>query len=126
MRPWRTWIIIIFMLALGACSTPDPRFTAGLNSFQKADYSTARAKWRVAADAGVPNAQHGLGWIYENGLGVPQNYKTSAKWYSKAADQGHGGAQLNLGNFYDNGRGLPKDYKKAAAYFSRAAENNIA
>ena len=119
-------IAVSLMLALSACASADPRFTAGLKSFQKADYESALAKWHPAADAGVRNAQHGIGWLYEKGLGVEQSYKTSANWYLKAAAQGHGGAQLNLGNYFDSGKGFTKDYKIAAGFFAQAAKNNIA
>ena len=118
--------VLISLLLLAACSTADPRFVAGLESFQKADYSDALSKWRPAAIAGVQNAQHGMGWLYEKGFGTNQNYHISAMWYQMAADQGHGGAMLNLGNFYDNGNGFPKDYEIAAQYFGGAAEKNIA
>ena len=126
MGKWKQYATVLCLIALGSCSTADPRFTAGLSSFQKSDFAGAHKMWLPAANAGARNAQHGLGWLYEKGLGVAQNYQISAMWYRKAADQGHGGAQLNLGNFYDNGTGFAKDYKKAAAYFAKSAENNIA
>jgi hypothetical protein len=35
--------------------------------------------------------------MYQNGRGVPQDYKTAAKWYRLAAEQGLANAQSNLG-----------------------------
>ena len=34
--------------------------------------------------------------MYDNGQGVPQDYKTAVKWYRLAAEQGHAAAQNNL------------------------------
>ena len=33
--------------------------------------------------------QGNLGWMYENGRGVPQERPLALYWYNKAADQGH-------------------------------------
>jgi len=59
--------------------------------------------------------------MYENGRGVPQNYKQAAIWYRKAADQGHADAQSNLGLMYANGHGVPQDYVEVDKWFSIAA-----
>jgi len=32
-------------------------------------------------------AQNNLGVMYENGQGVPQDYKEAVKWYTKAAEE---------------------------------------
>ena len=50
---------------------------------------------RVAAEAGLVDAQFNLGGMYDVGLGVPQDYAEAAKWYGRAAEQGDARAQLN-------------------------------
>lgn len=40
------------------------------------------------ADMGNDEAQFGLGVMYENGDGVPQDYRQAAVWYRKSAEQG--------------------------------------
>lgn len=50
-----------------------------------------------AAEQGNAVAQFGLGFIYANGKGVPQNYTQAVYWYQKAAEQGLASAQVNLG-----------------------------
>jgi uncharacterized protein len=43
------------------------------------------AKWfRKATDQGYAPAQLSLGYLYAEGLGVPQNYVQAYKWYSLA------------------------------------------
>ena len=49
-----------------------------------------------AAEQGHAEAQLNLGWMYQFGRNVPQNYEEAIKWFRKAAEQGHAGAQLNL------------------------------
>ena len=50
--------------------------------------------------------------MYENGLGVSQDYYEALKWYRKAAEQGYWVAQFNLGIMYENGLGLRKTSTK--------------
>ena len=37
-----------------------------------------------------------MGFMYDNGQGVPQNDKTALKWYALAAEQGYVDAQINF------------------------------
>ncbi|KAF8947428.1 hypothetical protein BGZ52_007849, partial [Haplosporangium bisporale] len=50
-----------------------------------------------AADQGHMGAQFNIGFLYDDGQGVPQDYSQAMKWYLKAADQGDMDAQLNIG-----------------------------
>jgi uncharacterized protein len=50
-----------------------------------------------------------LGFRYENGFGVPQNYAAAADLYLRAAEQGDAFAQARLGLSYDKGHGVPID-----------------
>lgn len=45
--------------------------------------------YRKAADQGDAFAQTGIGCLYHDGLGVPQDYAEAMRWYRKAADQGN-------------------------------------
>jgi TPR repeat protein len=66
-------------------------------------------------------AQYGLGALYDEGVGVPQNYADAAKWYQKAADQGMAGTQYSLGILYIKGDGVPQNYVKAHMWLNLAA-----
>jgi len=48
--------------------------------------------------------------MYNEGLGVPQDYKEAVRLYRLAAEQGHAEAQYNLGQMYRQGLGVPQDY----------------
>ena len=52
--------------------------------------------WLKKAEQGDADAQFNLGYLYESGRGVSQDYNEAAKWYRKAAEQGHEKAIRNL------------------------------
>ena len=58
---------------------------------------------------GSPRAMGQLGFRYENGFGVPQNYIAAADLYRQAAELGDPFAQSRLGLIYDRGHGVPVD-----------------
>ena len=76
---------------------------------------------QAAANNGDANAQFSLGFLYEQGQGVPQNYTQAAFWYLKAAAQGDAAAQFNLGAMYQFGVSVPQDYAIAYALYNLAA-----
>jgi TPR repeat protein len=61
-----------------------------------------------------------LGFRYENGLGVPQNYVAAADLYQRAAERGDAFAQSRLGLSYDRGHGVPRDYILAYKWLNLA------
>lgn len=61
-----------------------------------------------------------LGFRYENGSGVPQNYVAAADLYLRAAEQGDAFAQSRLGLSYDKGHGVPLDYILAYKWLNLA------
>ena len=52
---------------------------------------------RVKAEQGHSTAQLILGYLYETGGGISQDYKEAAKWYRQSAKQGNSMAQAMLG-----------------------------
>lgn len=69
---------------------------------------------------GDPRAQAWLGYLYEKGIGVPQNAEKAVYWYHCAADRGQPHAQFLLGMAHDLGRGAPQDYILAYAWTNQA------
>ncbi len=91
------------------------------NGAGKVEYATALRGYRPLAERGDAKAQFGLGLMYGNGEGVPQDYAEALQWYRKAAAQGHATAQYNLGLMYGNGEGVPQDYVQAHMWYNLAA-----
>jgi uncharacterized protein len=77
---------------------------------------------------GSPRAIGRLGFKYEHGFGVPQNYVAAADLYRRAAEQGDAFAQAQLGLSYDKGHGVPHDlilsYKWLDLAAARASRPN--
>jgi TPR repeat protein len=92
----------------------------GNAAYNQGDYDTALRAWRPLAEQGDPGAQLNLGFMYDNGYGVPQDYKEAIKWYRRAAEQGNDRAQYNLGLIYDGGYGVPQDYVQAYMWYDIA------
>jgi hypothetical protein len=83
-------------------------------------YAKAMPSYRMAADQGNADAQELMGWFYENGRGVSQDYDEAMRWYRKAADQGNRNAQNLIGTLYLNGLGVPRDPEHASQWFLKA------
>src|SRR5690348_9778011 len=90
---------------------------AGIDAWQRSDYSGAVAIWRPLAEKGDPDAEFNLGQAYRLGRGVPINLAAAKTWFERAANQGHVDAETTLGLLlFQNGsqaEGL-KWLKKAA------------
>lgn len=74
-----------------------------------------------AAEQGLARAQYNLGYMYNLGEGVKQDYELAHKWYLNAARQGYASATNNLGYMYEAGEGVEINYEKAHMYYSLSA-----
>ena len=70
---------------------------AGIDAWQKSDYSGAVAIWRPLAEKGDADAEFNLAQAYRLGRGVPLNLAAAQSWFQRAATQGHVDAQTTLG-----------------------------
>ncbi len=78
------------------------------------------------AQAGDADAQHLLGYIYENGLGVPRDMVRALAFYSKAANQGQADSQYALGDLAFTGDGVKRNLERAAGWYKLAAARSHA
>jgi hypothetical protein len=77
--------VVLFMAGFASADV-----AAGRKAFDEGNYEKAMSEWQGAADKGDPEAEFGLGSLYEQGLGgLAQDYKRAGYWYSKAAEQGN-------------------------------------
>jgi len=83
----------------------------------------ASRRLRALARRGDARAQAELGFAYENGYGVPQNYIVAVIWYRRAARRGNATAQYLLGLMYDRGLGVHEDTIAAQKWLILAAAN---
>ena len=113
-------VLSIVCLTGSACADIKPAVDRSKNN--RAEYEATAKALRKSAEEGDASAQYRLGQLYDEGAGVPQDYRQAKEWFEKAAKQGHVGAQLNLGTLYLQGEGAPQSAQMAVFWFSRAAE----
>jgi hypothetical protein len=101
---------------------------AGSAAFEKGDYVRAMAEWTSAAAHGDPDAEFGLGMLYERGDGaVKQSYKEADRWYQKAAEHDNIGAQYRLALIWSAGSDeFPADLIEAYKWILLASERGLA
>jgi clan AA aspartic protease (TIGR02281 family) len=116
--------IAVLLGSVGVSSAAD--FNTGLDAYMRDDYATALREWTPLAEQGDAQAQHNLGWMYDNGQGVAQDYLEAELLYRQAAAQGLADAQANLGFMYANGQGVAQDDVEAVRWWRLAAEQGIA
>jgi TPR repeat protein len=95
-------------------------FRQGVSAYNRQDYVLASRILIPLAEQGQPAAQTYLGYMFETGRGVPQNYTEAAMWYRRAAEQGDSQAQYSLGLLYDRGQGVPRDIVEASKWLNLA------
>ena len=104
--------VVLVILLIGAASIRPAcaeGLTRGIGANYRGDYTQVVRKLAPAAARGNAWAQGQLGFMYENGFGVPQNYVIAADLYRSAAEQGDPFAQSRLGLSYDRGHGVRAD-----------------
>src|SRR3954464_9324611 len=91
---------------------------AGIEAWQRADYTAAVAIWRPLAEKGDADAQFNLGQAYRLGRGVTINLGAAKTWFERAANKGHLDAQTTLGLLlFQNG-----DQAQGLKWLKQAAE----
>ena len=114
--------VALFFAALG-CSpgAKADALSAGERAYARHDYVQAAPLLLAEAERGSPVAQTYIGYMYQNGLGVPRNYAVAAGWLDQAAEQGAPTAQFLLGLLFDKGYGVPQDWVQAEVWLNLAA-----
>jgi TPR repeat protein len=114
------------------------RLHEAINSLGKKEFSLAHQLFLKLADKGMPEAQINLGMMFENGQGVPQDFKKAIRWYRLAANQGLTKAQeklnsllkisptaqinFDLGVRFETGQEVPQDFREAIRFYRLAAD----
>ena len=85
------------------------------------DFARAAELFRMAADAGNPEAQYALATFYKEGRGVTKDLNEAARLLGAAARAGHTDAEVEYAIALFNGTGVAKNESAAAGYFLKAA-----
>lgn len=90
-------------------------------AYRNKDYAAAMAQLAPLAAQGDADAQMLVGFMYQNGKGVPQDYAEAMRLYKLAANKGNNNASFNLGIMYQQGIGVPIDLQEAFRWFQISA-----
>ena len=88
--------IIGLTVLLSACVNSLSSLNSGIENFKKQNYRTAFIKLMPIAEAGNPDAQYAIGYMYYYGQGVVEDREKASHWMKLAARQGQPQAQKAL------------------------------
>jgi uncharacterized protein len=112
-------IALALLTSAGTADADDAAVCVG--AFAKEQWTRALPACTKAANQGDAGAQYFLGFMYNNGHGVVQDYVQAAKWHMQAAERGNMHSQVLLGRLYREGHGVAQDYVRAHMWFNLAA-----
>ena len=98
----------------------------GLKYLGEKNYAEAVKWFSKAAEQGNAEGQANLGYMYDKGYGVTQDYRLAMQWFLKAAEQKNAFAQHYLGYMYEHGYSVKQDNQLAVQWYRKAAEQGNA
>ena len=90
---------------------------------QSAEFQHVIEVFRAGALDRNAQAQFELGYLFEQGLGVPRDYHQAERWYQQAAQRGLTDAQFRLGRMYYEGLASGSNRRLGYIWLAIAAEN---
>ncbi len=80
-------LVLTIAILLGLAAPAWAGFAEGFAAYERGDYATALREFRPLAEQGVAEAQFNLGFAYEKGEGVPQDYVHAHMWLNLGASR---------------------------------------
>ena len=88
------------------------------------DEIPAGLRWlRASVAQNKPEAEFYLGYLYEKGNFVPQDYALAFRNYREAALMRYGPAENNLASLYQHGQGVPRNPAQAFQWYLASAQD---
>ncbi len=109
-----------------ASLTPQELAEEAYPLIQQKRYAEAKPLAELACDRGNAEGCNDLGWLYDGGHGVSQDYTQAASLYKKSCDGGLVHGCDNLGDLYRDGHGVSQDYTQAASLHKQACDGGDA
>jgi uncharacterized protein len=85
-------------------------------------YGEALSSYRIAAEAGLANAQFFYARMHQYGHGCAQDFEVAWEFYQKAAKSGDRRAWNNLGYMLKTGQGREPNPSESLPYYMRSSE----
>jgi TPR repeat protein len=112
--------LMTVLIAVPLARAQSPTTLAGMQAYNRGDFAAAYRLLRQAADAGDPEGQVNLGYLYARGHGVRVNQLEALRLYELSAKGGSSEGMNALGFKYRYATGVPKDSGRAAYWFCEA------
>jgi len=81
-------LLLVLGMSIAAQRSAAGPLEDGWEAVSRNDYVAALRIWQPLAERGIPGGQYCLGFLYENGRGVPQDYVLAYMWLNLAASSG--------------------------------------
>ena len=118
-RGLRAVLTLLLLLIIPRPALAD--FEAAEAAQKRGEYSEAYRACKSEADGGDAQCQNLVGYLFQEGLGVPANETEAIRWFSLAAKRGLAIAQCHLGVAYERGLGVAPDQAEAVRWYQKAA-----
>jgi len=115
----RAFLAVLLLFVLHHQALAD--FEAAEAAQRRGEYSEAYEACKIEADAGDPQCQNLVGYLFQEGLGVPANATEAIRLFQLAAKRGLAMAQCYLGLAYERGLGVSPDEVQAVRWYQLAA-----
>lgn len=124
MRAWAAACLIALAPAAATASEPEAvaasLFRGGVQADLAGQPARAYKFYRLAAVAGLPDAEFNVAVMNDSGIGVARDRAQAALWYARAASHGFMRASYDLGELALSGDGIPRNPELARAWFAAA------
>jgi len=115
----RTFSALLLLIAIPLPASAD--FMGAEAAVRRGEYPSAYLACKSETDAGDAECQHLVGYLYQEGLGVPLNATEAIRLFRLAAKRGLSIAQCHLGFAYERGFGVSRDDFEAVRWYRLAA-----
>jgi S1-C subfamily serine protease len=112
-------LALLLLLAIPRFALAD--FMAAEAAFRRGDHPEAYEACKKEVDAGDAECQVLVGYLFQEGLGVPANATEALRLYHLAAKRGLAVAQCHLGYVYERGIGVTRNDAEAVRWYQLAA-----
>jgi TPR repeat protein len=85
----RTFQMVLAWFLIAATGVFAQDYEKANEAYQAGDCVTAMNEWRLLAAQNNPLAQRNLGYMYDDGDCVPQDYVSAHMWFNLAGGNGH-------------------------------------
>src|ERR1700730_8197616 len=103
----RTFLAALLLLIVHHQASAD--YMVAEAAFRRGDHPEAYEACKKEVDAGDPECQVLVGYLFQEGLGVPANATEAIRLYHLAAKRGLAVAQCHLGYAHERGIGVTRN-----------------